>query len=109
MKNFRHLEGGKEVSSAGFKTTVFPAARAGATFQATNMMGKFQATTERAGSMGSRRVKSRTSMGTGKTLPFIWVGQIGEILKTVRGVVHIHQIGLGDGFPGVQALPVPAR
>src|SRR5216117_3052739 len=32
------------VYSAGFRTTVFPAARAGAMFQATNMRGKFQGT-----------------------------------------------------------------
>ena len=44
------------VYSAGFRTTVFPAARAGATFHATNMRGKFHGTIWPTTPRGSRNV-----------------------------------------------------
>jgi len=49
----RRLERG--VSSAGFITTQFPAARAGAIFQLVNMSGKFHGTTCPTTPSGSRR------------------------------------------------------
>jgi len=44
------------VYSAGFRMTVFPAAKAGAMFQATNISGKFHGTICATTPSGSRRV-----------------------------------------------------
>src|SRR5205807_9934163 len=50
------------VYSAGFRTTVFPAARAGATFHATNIKGKFHGTICPTTPSGSRSVYVRTPL-----------------------------------------------
>ena len=47
------------VSSAGLSTTVFPAASAGATFQAAIVSGKFQGTISATTPSGSRKVMAR--------------------------------------------------
>jgi hypothetical protein len=57
------------LQEAGFRTTVLPVARAGATFQAAMMKGKFQGTMRAQTPIGSRRVKSRPGLATGITSP----------------------------------------
>ena len=56
------------VSSAGFSTTVLPAARAGATFQDAITSGKFQGTIIPTTPRGSRKVMS-TPPATGMVSP----------------------------------------
>ena len=56
------------VSSAGFRTTVFPAARAGAIFQLAMVSGKFHGTIRPTTPSGSRNVTS-TPPETGMVSP----------------------------------------
>ncbi len=56
------------VNSAGFSTTVLPAASAGATFHVASMSGKFQGVISPTTPRGSRKVIS-TPPATGMVLP----------------------------------------
>ena len=61
------------VCSAGFNTTVQPAQRAGASFQAAINSGKFHGTICAATPMGSRKASASASSETGTTSPWIFV------------------------------------
>ena len=61
------------VGGAGFSTTEFPAASAGAAFLAAIAIGPFHGTIRAQTPMGSRRVKSRPSALTGMVLPVMWL------------------------------------
>jgi hypothetical protein len=54
---------------AGFTTTVFPMARAGATFQAVMAMGKFHGTMRAQTPSGSRKVTLMPGAATGTLWP----------------------------------------
>ena len=57
------------VISAGFRTTQFPAASAGAAFQPTMIIGKFQGMIAPTTPSGSRRVKVKNDGLTGRVSP----------------------------------------